>query len=136
MSADGKGRVSGMEAPSVLVVEDNAEMRALIRSLVEEVTARVEECGDGESAVALYPRLRPDFVLMDIRMGGLDGIAATREIRQLDPAARIIVVTESSDDGDRLAALDSGASAFLRKERLLDLPGLLRDLGRSDGAAG
>lgn len=128
MRADGEDRESGSELLSVLIVEDNPDMRALIRSLAEEVFARVDECDDGEGAVALYPRQRPACVLMDIRMGTLDGIAATREIRRLDPDARIIIVTESDDDADRHAAFASGAIGFLSKERLLDLPALLREL--------
>lgn len=126
MGTGGEGRESGTEVLSVLIVEDNPDMRALIRSLAEEVASRVDECDDGEGAVALYPRLRPACVLMDIRMAALDGIAATRAIRRLDPDARIVIVTESDDEADRRAAFAAGATGFLTKEKLLDLPALLR----------
>ena len=112
-------------APSVLIVEDNAPMRALIRSLVEGVSSAVHECADGETAVELYGRLHPDWVLMDVKMGGMDGIAATQAIRKSDPAARIIIVTEHRDEHYRSAATAAGASGFVLKENLLELPGLL-----------
>jgi CheY-like chemotaxis protein len=117
-------------APSVLIVEDNAPMRALIRSLVEGVSSAVHECADGETAVELYGRLHPDWVLMDVKMGGMDGIAATQAIRRSDPEARIIIVTECLEDEYARAASAVGASGFVGKENLLALPGLLA--GRSD----
>jgi DNA-binding NarL/FixJ family response regulator len=55
----------------------------------------------------------------------MDGIAATRAIRRLDPAACIIIVTEHGDEAHRLAATAAGAHAFLMKENLLELPGML-----------
>lgn len=116
---------TGGHAPVVLLVEDNAAMRTLIRSLVESVAPTVHECADGETAVDLYARLRPDAVLMDINLGGMDGIAATRAIREADPDARVIIVTEHGDEGYRRAALAAGAEAFVLKENLLDLPAIL-----------
>jgi two-component system response regulator DesR len=107
------------------LVEDNAAMRTLIRSLVESVTPTVHECADGESAVDLYARLRPDAVLMDINLGGMDGIAATRAIREADPDARVIIVTENGDEGYRRAAEVAGASGFVLKQDLRGLPALL-----------
>lgn len=111
--------------PSVLLVEDNPAMRALIRSLVEEVSPRVKECGSGREAVAMYEAFRPDWVLMDIELTGLDGISATRAIRRLDPEARVIIVTAHGDDEYRQAAEAAGAVAFVLKEDLLTLPELL-----------
>lgn len=120
--------------PAVLVVEDNAAMRTLIRSLVARVAPTVHECEDGASAVDLYVRLRPDWVLMDINLGGMDGLAATRAIRQSDPAARVIIVTELDDEGYRRAAEDAGACGFVLKENLLRLPALLAPLHSPGGA--
>lgn len=111
--------------PVVLLVEDNAQMRKLIRSLVEEVASMVHECDSGESAVALYTRLHPDLVLMDIALEGIDGIQATRTIRRLDPEARVVMVTDHGDRAHREEARAAGACAFVLKENLLDLPSLL-----------
>jgi CheY-like chemotaxis protein len=117
-------------APSVLIVDDNAPMRALIRSLIEGVSSAVHECADGETAVELYGRVHPDWVLMDVKMGGMDGIAATQAIRQSDPAARIIIVTEHREEEYVREAREAGASGFVGKENLLALPALLT--GRPD----
>jgi CheY-like chemotaxis protein len=112
-------------APSVLIVEDNVPMRALIRSLVEGVSSAVHECADGETAVELYDRLNPDWVLMDVKMGGMDGIAATQAIRKSHPDARIVIVTEQRGDEYARAARDAGACGFFGKENLLALPEMI-----------
>ena len=109
----------------VLLVEDSAPMRALIRSLVQEVSPDVYECADGESAVDLYERVRPDWVLMDVKMAGMDGLSATRAIRKSDPAARVVIVTANTDEQSRADAMAAGASAFVAKHDLLQLPALL-----------
>lgn len=109
----------------VLVVEDNASMRALIRSVVSESGSAVYECQDGETAIGLYDQLHPDWVLMDIRMGSMDGIAATRAIRAHHPDARVIIVTEHQEPEYRRAAETAGASGFVLKHNLLVLPQLL-----------
>jgi CheY-like chemotaxis protein len=106
-------------------------MRALIRSLIEGMSSAIHECADGETAVELYSSLHPDWVLMDIKMSGMDGIAATQAIRTSDPAARIIIVTEQPEAEYGRAASAAGASGFLGKENLLELPRLLAAGGAS-----
>jgi CheY-like chemotaxis protein len=110
---------------TVLLVDDNAGMRAFVRSLVEEVTPVVYEAEDGESALDAYSRLRPDWVLMDIEMPGMDGIATTRAMRRMDPEARVVIVTGHGEEPYRRAAAEAGATAFVLKEDLLDLPPML-----------
>lgn len=117
MSAD-SGRV-------ILLVEDNAAMRALIRNLLEEVAADVHECEDGERAVALYRRVHPDWVLMDIAMSGMDGMRTARRLKSLDPDARVVIVTDHGDRRHRERATAAGACAFVPKDGLLDLPSLI-----------
>ncbi len=111
--------------PVVLLVDDNASMRALIKSLVTESGSAVHECDNGAAAVGMYDELHPDWVLMDIQMGGMDGIAATRAIRGSDPRARVIIVTDHGDPQSRAAAMAAGAYGFVLKENLLELPALL-----------
>lgn len=111
--------------PVVLLVEDNVAMRALIRSLLEEVTPVIHEFDNGRSALEAYAAIRPDWVLMDIGLGELDGIAATRAICGTDPDAHVIMVTAHGDASYRRAAADAGAADFVLKANLLDLPTVL-----------
>lgn len=111
--------------PVVLLVEDNVAMRTLIRSLLEEITPVIHESDNGRSALEAYAAIRPDWVLMDIGLGALDGIAATRAICGADPDAHVIMVTAHGDAAYRRAAADAGAADFVLKANLLDLPNLL-----------
>ncbi|GAA0578742.1 response regulator transcription factor [Paractinoplanes ferrugineus] len=104
----------------VLLVDDQALMRVGFRSLIdaEERMTVVGEAADGAAAVELTRRLRPDVVLMDVQMPGLDGIEATRRIAadpQLD-GVRVLVLTNYGLDSYVFAALRAGASGFLLKD--------------------
>ena len=105
----------------LLIVEDNAQMRRMIRSLVEDLAERCYECGDGEGALAAYTEHRPDWVLMDIRMEGVDGLEATRRIRAEWPEARIMIVTDYNEPELREEARRAGACEYVVKEDLLDV---------------
>jgi DNA-binding NarL/FixJ family response regulator len=105
---------------SVLLADDQQLVRAGFRSLLKRDRAIVVagEAGTGDEAVRTARALRPDVVLMDIRMPGLDGIAATREI-MADPelrGCRVIILTTFETDEYVFAALAAGASGFLTKE--------------------
>jgi CheY-like chemotaxis protein len=113
------------------VVDDNASMRALISSVMEDIHPVVHECADAETALDLYPVLHPDWVLMDVRMAGIDGIAATRLLRLSHPDARVIIVTSYDDEQSREAARAAGAHGFVLKRDLTVLPGLIAGSGSS-----
>lgn len=106
----------------VLIVEDNPSIRRLLRRAVLEVATAVQDCNDGAQALAAYSVMRPDIVLMDVRMPVLDGLAATRQIRAVFPTARIVMVTDYDDEGLRSAAADAGACGYTLKENMTDLP--------------
>jgi DNA-binding NarL/FixJ family response regulator len=105
---------------SVVVVDDQALVRVgLVKILDAEPDVEVAgEAADGEDAVAAAARIRPDVVLMDIRMPGMDGIEATRRIVAEHPATRVLVLTTFDVDEYAFAALRSGASGFLLKNAL------------------
>jgi CheY-like chemotaxis protein len=117
----------------LLIVEDSAPVRRLIKSVVGELADVIYECVDGADALSDYISHRPDFVLMDIQMKLVDGIMATRQITAADPAAQIIIVTDYDQADLREAAKDAGAIGYVVKDNLLDLVSFLRahgDAGR------
>jgi len=109
----------------VLIVEDNGSMRHLLRSIVGE-WAEVFECEDGSQALSCYERVRPDWVLMDIRMPGVSGIEATRRILASHGDARVVMVTNFADERMREKAQRAGACGYVLKEDLSVLSEILR----------
>lgn len=74
------------------------------------------EARDGEEAVALTSRLDPDVVLMDLQMPRMDGISATKRIREDHPGCRVLILTTYESDADILPAIETGASGYLLKD--------------------
>ena len=105
----------------LMIVEDNDQMRRLIRSFMAKIADQICECSDGAEAVTVYAAHRPDWVLMDVQMKEMDGITATRRIREISADAHIIIVTQYSDAEIRDAALEAGACGFVLKENLSEL---------------
>ncbi|MFN8074845.1 MAG: response regulator transcription factor [Kineosporiaceae bacterium] len=107
----------------VLLVDDDALVRAGLAAIVGacDDLVVVGEAADGAEALSLALRVRPDVVVMDVRMPHVDGISATRLLRrQLDPAPRVLVVTTFDDDEQVGNALLAGASGFLLKRARAD----------------
>ncbi|MEV4442120.1 response regulator transcription factor [Streptomyces sp. NPDC049577] len=119
----GSGTEDGTEGGGeirVLVVDDQVLIRAGVAALLRAAPGMtvVAEGSDGEEAVALAAEHRPDVILMDIRMPGLSGIAATERILRdaADPAPRVLVLTTFDLDEYVYAALRAGAAGFLLKD--------------------
>ncbi|XVV10064.1 response regulator [Actinoplanes sp. CA-131856] len=106
----------------LLLVDDQALIRAGFRMILEETgdIDVVGEAPDGAEAVRLTIELRPEVILMDVRMPGVDGIEATRRIVARDPAARVLVLTTFDLDEYAFAALRAGASGFVLKDVPVD----------------
>ncbi|GAA1127515.1 response regulator transcription factor [Kribbella jejuensis] len=102
----------------VLIADDQVLLRAGLHKLIadEEGFDVVGEAGNGSEAAALAARLRPDVVLMDIRMPILDGISATRLITSSGTATRVLILTTFGLDDYVFEALRSGASGFMLKD--------------------
>jgi DNA-binding NarL/FixJ family response regulator len=102
----------------VLIADDQRLVRAGLRMILtsEPDIAVVGEAGDGHDTIAEAQRLRPDVVLMDVRMPGTDGIEATRRIMRAASPPRVIVLTTFDRDEYVYEALRSGASAFMLKD--------------------
>ncbi len=102
----------------VMTVDDHLVVRTGLATMLANAPdiAVVGDAADGREAVARYAELRPDVVLMDLRMPGMDGVAAIRAIRRDDPRARLIALTMYDGDVDIHRALTAGASGYLAKD--------------------
>ncbi len=102
----------------VLVVDDQALVREGLLTLLETVPGihPVGAAADGEEAVQLCVRRRPDVVLMDLRMPGVDGVEATRRIKRDLPDVEVVVLTTHADERSILDALGAGARGYLTKD--------------------
>jgi DNA-binding NarL/FixJ family response regulator len=113
--------VNGAEAGEVirvLIADDQAVFRRGLDAVLgaEEGIQVVSEAADGEAAVARAAEVAPDVVLMDIRMPRLNGIEATRRIRELLPSTRILMLTVSDEEDDLYEAIRAGANGYLLKD--------------------
>jgi DNA-binding NarL/FixJ family response regulator len=102
----------------VLVVDDQRVVRdglAMLVDLIDGVEV-VGTAGDGREAIALAHEHHPDVVLMDLRMPGLDGVEATRELRSALPETQVLVLTTYADDESLFPALQAGARGYLTKD--------------------
>jgi DNA-binding NarL/FixJ family response regulator len=116
----------------LLIVDDHALLR---QTLASYLTLRgyqiVGEAGSGEEALRLVAQLQPDLVLMDVRMPGMGGLEATRQLVAEHPGVRVVVLSGSSDEEHLFAALQAGAQGYLTKsldaEEFVELLDLARD---------
>lgn len=109
-----------------LIVDDNPAMRETLKRIVAHDGDVVFDCADGGEAVSEYQQHRPEWVLMDIKMRGMGGIEATKNILAFDPKAKVVIVTDYGDRFFRRAALNVGAYGFVQKEDLTELEAILR----------
>ena len=121
-----------MKSYTVLLCDDALFMRTMLRGIVASGGYEViGEAGDGRAAVEMYATLRPDLVIMDMVMPEMSGVDAVREIRALDPSARIVMCSAMGQQALVTDALAAGARGFITKpftasrvlEALVDLVG-------------
>jgi DNA-binding NarL/FixJ family response regulator len=107
---------------TVLVVDDHALLRTGVVNIIRQEPDLdvIAEASNGVEAVAAFERYRPDVTLLDLRMPEMEGVEAVRQIRALDPQARVIVLTTYDTDDDISRALKAGAKAFILKDIAAD----------------
>ncbi|MCW2623650.1 response regulator transcription factor [Mycobacterium sp.] len=118
---------------SVLLVDDHPVVREGLRGMIdaEQDLTVVGEAGSGAEAIALAESLRPDVILMDLRMPDVDGVTATERILAALPRTRIVVVTTYESDTDILRAVEAGAAGYLLKDASrAELADAVRDAAR------
>ncbi|MFI1916469.1 response regulator [Nocardia sp. NPDC020380] len=117
----------------VLLVDDQRLVRAGLRMLIESAPGLevVGEAADGVAAVRAAAELGPDLILMDLRMPGMDGVEATRQLTAAHPSSKVLVLTTFDDDEHLFPALAAGACGYLVKDTepadLLDAIGRTMD---------
>ncbi len=110
----------------LLIADDHAALRRTVRQLFEGEAVTISEAATGEEAVKIFSAEHPDWVAMDMRMPGMGGVKATEAIRKIDPAARVIVISQFTEAEFREQALRAGAVAFVDKENISQLVELIR----------
>ncbi|MAE70975.1 MAG: two-component system response regulator [Gemmatimonadetes bacterium] len=100
----------------ILIVDDSGYLRAKLRRVLEKFGYQVAgEAEDGGAAVKMFQELRPSLVTMDVVMPHMDGVQAVREIRQVDPQAKVVMVTSLGHQEKVLECLRAGAVNFVVK---------------------
>ncbi len=102
----------------LLMVEDHKLLRVGLKAIFEEYPSLevVGEAEDGQTAVKLAKELNPDIILMDIGLPIMDGIEATRKIKDANPDVKIVILTSHSDENEVMQALAAGANAYAMKD--------------------
>ena len=110
------------EPIKVLIVDDHALLRREVKELLEiyEEVQVVGEAGDGKEAITKVDELTPDIILMDIRMPQMDGIEATKLIKEKHPELNILVFSMYEDAEHVLKAINAGASGYIQKDVPID----------------
>ncbi|MDI6804949.1 MAG: response regulator transcription factor [Bacteroidota bacterium] len=115
---------------TILLVDDNTKFRAFVKKMLQSSIYNLEaiyECEDGESAISMFSALKPDWVLMDIKLPNIDGLEATCLIREKNRDAKIIILTQYNDTEYREVATKFGASNFFLKENVELIPKILNN---------
>jgi DNA-binding NarL/FixJ family response regulator len=130
---DAAPEASGIEAeqpPRILIVDDNDDVRTLIREHVEAIGSYdvVGEAADGEEAVRMASGLQPDVVLLDLAMPRMDGLQALPLILDAVPGVRVIVLSGFDQGTMADKALAAGAARYVEKSVRINLAGVLADV--------
>ena len=106
---------------TVMIIEDHVKMRTLITKVLESELPELQTiilCDSGKKAIELYHKNNPNWVVMDIDIKNIDGLAATQRIIEIDPTAKIIILSQYDDPEYQQMAIELGAVDYVNKENL------------------
>ena len=104
-----------MTSLKVLVVDDDPTIRDVLRIMLGFEGCQVVDAPDGESALVMFTAIRPDVVILDVSMPGVDGVEVCRQLKSSPHPPRVVMLTARAQPEDEQGALDAGADAYLRK---------------------
>ncbi len=101
--------------PKILIVDDSSLSRRISRSILTDGGYQVIESADGMSALETYYLEKPDLVFLDMTMKGMNGLEVLRKLREIDPAARVVIATADIQSSTRVMTESAGARGFVSK---------------------
>lgn len=113
----------------LLIVDDNNEIRRMIKNISRKYFDESIECSDGTEAIKLYKEYLPEWVIMDIKMKKMDGLTATKKILNDHPSAKIIAISQFKDKSFREEAIKAGALGFVEKDNLIKVFEIVNNQG-------
>lgn len=116
---------------TIMIIEDNVKMRTLITKILENELPDLQTiilCDSGKKAIELYHKNNPDWVVMDIDIKNLDGLAATQRIIEIDQTAKIIIISQYDDAEYKQTAIEFGAVDIVNKDSLIQITRIISDL--------
>lgn len=99
----------------ILIADDSRLSRAMTRRLLSQFNVEVVEASSGEEAIQVYEQTKPDAVILDLMMPGISGQETLKRLRQIDPNARVIIMSADSQDSSVQEVLNTGAVYFVPK---------------------
>ena len=114
---------------TILIVEDNAKMRSYLKSIIMRHFPNLEmiyECEDEQNVIETLTEFHPDWVLMDINLKATNGLILTRKITTLDPAAKVIIVTQYDEPAYREIASNVGTMGYVLKDNIHEIFDVMR----------
>jgi len=116
----------------ILIVDDNKQMRTAVKNIFPQENIEFHEASNGAEGIEIYSKILPDWVIMDIKMEKLNGIEATKQLKQINPSANIAILTNYDTKYYRKAAIDAGAEYFLSKQNLIELQSIFSNQAQNN----
>ncbi|MFO7445229.1 MAG: response regulator transcription factor [Ignavibacteriaceae bacterium] len=111
----------------ILIIDDNAGIRQFLNIILAPLAHEIFQCEDGSEAFDMYTKIKPDWILMDIKMKRMDGITAASSIHEFYPLAKIIIVTDYDDVQLKARAFQAGACGFVLKENIFEVVEIIKN---------